>query len=77
MWDLGGGDKIRLLWRHYIEGCSALVFVADSSDTERLATLKEDISRVLDLEESKGMPIMLVANKQDLPNARRGSEIAK
>eukprot|EP00461_Guttulinopsis_vulgaris_P006069 UN06091 len=35
VWDLGGGDKIRVLWRHYYEGCSAIIFVLDGADPER------------------------------------------
>ena len=53
------------------------MFVADSSDTDRLPGLKEEIMGVLKLDESKGMPIMVAANKQDLPQARRANEIAK
>jgi small GTP-binding protein len=30
VWDVGGQDKIRPLWRHYYTGTQGLVFVIDS-----------------------------------------------
>merc|ERR1712146_743682 len=32
VWDVGGQDKIRPLWRHYYAGTQALIFVVDSND---------------------------------------------
>ena len=32
MWDVGGSDKIRLLWRHYLENTNVIIFVIDSTD---------------------------------------------
>ena len=32
MWDIGGQDKVREMWRHYYYGVNTLVFVVDSSD---------------------------------------------
>ncbi len=36
VWDVGGRDKIRPLWRHYMQNTQALIFVVDSNDRERL-----------------------------------------
>merc|ERR1712124_160271 len=38
VWDVGGQDKIRPLWRHYYQNTQAVIFVVDSSDRERLET---------------------------------------
>merc|ERR1711881_91012 len=38
VWDVGGQDKIRPLWRHYYQQTQALIFVVDSNDRERLST---------------------------------------
>ena len=35
VWDVGGCDKIRPLWRHYYQNTSVVVFVIDSNDRER------------------------------------------
>merc|ERR1712026_483668 len=37
MWDVGGQDKIRPLWRHYFQNTEGLIFVVDSNDRERIA----------------------------------------
>jgi len=36
VWDVGGPDKIRPLWRHYYQNTSALIFMIDSNDRVRL-----------------------------------------
>jgi len=39
VWDVGGQDKIRPLWRHYFQNTDGLIFVVDSNDRERIARL--------------------------------------
>ena len=34
VWDVGGQDKIRPLWRHYYQNTQGLIFVVDSNDRE-------------------------------------------
>ncbi|KAI3980548.1 hypothetical protein MKX01_025113 [Papaver californicum] len=34
VWDVGGQDKIRPLWRHYFQNTQGLIFVIDSNDSE-------------------------------------------
>ncbi len=36
VWDVGGRDKGRVLWRHYMHGTQAVIFVVDSNDRERI-----------------------------------------
>ena len=36
VWDVGGQEKLRALWRHYFASTQALIFVVDSSDRGRL-----------------------------------------
>ena len=36
VWDVGGQDKIRQLWKHYYQNTQALIYVVDSSDKERV-----------------------------------------
>lgn len=38
LWDVGGCDKIRPLWRHYYKNTQGLIFVADSTDLDRVGT---------------------------------------
>ena len=41
VWDIGGQDKIRSLWRLYYQETQGLIFVVDSSDRERVAEAKK------------------------------------
>merc|ERR1712151_158705 len=36
VWDVGGQDKIRPLWRHYYQNTQGVIFVVDSNDRERI-----------------------------------------
>ena len=36
VWDVGGQEKLRPLWRHYFQNTDALIFVVDSQDIERV-----------------------------------------
>ena len=36
VWDVGGQEKLRPLWRHYFNNTDALIFVVDSQDRDRI-----------------------------------------
>jgi len=76
-WDVGGGSKIRLLWRHYYQNTKAIIFMVDSSDGDRMDENKELIYQIANEEELRGVPILIVANKQDRDGAMNTSEIAE
>ena len=67
IWDVGGQDKTRPLWRSYIRDTDVVIFVLDS--TERLDEAKLELQSVIKLTEKLGVPIIVIANKQDLPSA--------
>lgn len=66
MWDLGGQTEIRPYWRCYYPNTKALVFVIDSSDKDRLEISKQELFLVLQEEELKAVPVVILANKQDV-----------
>jgi small GTP-binding protein len=70
VWDVGGQDKIRPLWRHYYTGTQGLVFVVDSQDRERIDEAKQELHRILSDREMKECLLLVFANKQDLPGGR-------
>mmetsp|Transcript_15013 Transcript_15013/g.30831 ORF Transcript_15013/g.30831 Transcript_15013/m.30831 type:complete len:221 (-) Transcript_15013:192-854(-) len=76
-WDVGGRDKIRPLWRHYYQNTSALIFVVDSNDRDRLEISKDEIHRAMAEEELRDVPILIFCNKQDLPNAMSVREVTE
>lgn len=74
-WDVGGRSKIRPLWLHYCKAANCAVFVVDSNDRERLEEAKDELHRLLSEDEVLDFPLLVFANKQDLPNAMRGPEV--
>ncbi|XP_068169680.1 ADP-ribosylation factor 4-like [Antennarius striatus] len=75
VWDVGGQDKIRPLWRHYFQNTQGLIFVVDSNDRERMAESSDELSKMLNEDELKDAALLVFANKQDLPNALSVSEV--
>ncbi|XP_021573893.1 ADP-ribosylation factor 4 isoform X2 [Carlito syrichta] len=75
VWDVGGQDKIRPLWRHYFQNTQGLIFVVDSNDRERIQEGAAVLQNMLEEEELKDAVLLLFANKQDLPNAMAISEM--
>uniref|UniRef100_A0AAV2LYQ1 ADP-ribosylation factor 1 n=1 Tax=Knipowitschia caucasica TaxID=637954 RepID=A0AAV2LYQ1_KNICA len=75
VWDVGGQDKIRPLWRHYFQNTQGLIFVVDSNDRERVNEAREELMRMLAEDELRDAVLLVFANKQDLPNAMNAAEI--
>ncbi|XP_057584119.1 ADP-ribosylation factor 1-like isoform X2 [Hippopotamus amphibius kiboko] len=47
VWDVGGQDTIRPLWRHYFQNTQGLIFVVDSNDRGRVNEAREELMRML------------------------------
>jgi len=75
VWDVGGQDKIRPLWRHYYQNTQGLIFVVDSNDRERAAEARDELNRMLSEDELRDAVLLVFANKQDLPNAMNATEV--
>lgn len=65
IWDLSGQSSFRPLWKTYTIGTQCVVFVIDSCDRERVKLAKEELYRILDIENLKDVPLLVFANKQD------------
>ncbi|XP_075945089.1 ADP-ribosylation factor 4-like [Anarhichas minor] len=76
VWDVGGQDKIRPLWRHYFQNTQGLIFVVDSNDRERVEESSDELKKMLTEDELKDAIVLVFANKQDLPNALSVSELS-
>ncbi|CAK9294105.1 unnamed protein product [Gordionus sp. m RMFG-2023] len=75
VWDVGGQDKIRPLWRHYFQNTQGLIFVIDSNDRERIEEARDELHKMSQEDELKEAVILIFANKQDLPNALTCAEL--
>ncbi|KAM9635608.1 ADP-ribosylation factor-like protein 13B isoform 1-T2 [Trichechus inunguis] len=69
IFDLGGGKRIRGIWKNYYAESYGVIFVVDSSDEERMEETKETMSEVLRHPRISGKPILVLANKQDKEGA--------
>eukprot|EP00178_Gracilaria_changii_P024528 TRINITY_DN73_c0_g1_i1.p1 TRINITY_DN73_c0_g1~~TRINITY_DN73_c0_g1_i1.p1 ORF type:complete len:203 (+),score=23.16 TRINITY_DN73_c0_g1_i1:424-1032(+) len=69
VWDVGGQDKIRPLWRHYFQNTQGLIYVVDSNDRDRIPEARDELKKMLSEEELRNATVLVFANKQDLPNA--------
>jgi ADP-ribosylation factor related protein 1 len=75
IWDVGGQHSLRKLWESYYSSCHAIVFIIDSTDigdgdiendsSGRLAECKLVLEDVLQHSETEGVPLLVLANKQD------------
>ncbi|XP_009863361.1 PREDICTED: ADP-ribosylation factor 5, partial [Apaloderma vittatum] len=75
VWDVGGQDKIRPLWRHYFQNTQGLIFVVDSNDRERVQESADELQKMLQEDELRDAVLLVFANKQDMPNAMAVSEL--
>uniref|UniRef100_A0A6U4ZY87 Uncharacterized protein n=2 Tax=Hemiselmis TaxID=77924 RepID=A0A6U4ZY87_HEMAN len=77
VWDLGGQASIRPYWRCYYPNTDAIIYVVDSTDTERVSICKDELLAMLDEEELKGAALCVFANKQDLPGALTAQQVSE
>jgi small GTP-binding protein len=75
IWDVGGQEKIRALWRHYYHNTQGLIWVVDSNDVARIEEARDELHKLLEEEELHDAVLLVYANKQDLPNAIRPAEL--
>jgi len=64
VWDVGGQDKIRPLWRHYYQNTQGLIFVVDSNDRDRIDAARDELHRMLGEDELREAVLLVFANKQ-------------
>ena len=80
VWDVGGQDKLRPLWRSYTRCTDGIIFVVDSCKEERLEEAKLELHKVckgLQTNKNNLIPVLVLANKQDLPKAIDGVRLEK
>jgi len=74
IYDLGG--QVTDLWRNYYHEIHGAIWVVDAADIEQLDASKKALEQDVQHEMLKGKPILVMANKQDLPQALSESDIA-
>eukprot|EP00898_Chlorokybus_atmophyticus_P000329 jgi/Chlat1/1297/Chrsp118S01736 len=69
---LDNAGKTTILYR-----LQAIIYVVDSTDTERLPVSNQEFHAILEEEELKDAAILVYANKQDLPGALSDAQVAE
>lgn len=77
VWDIGGQEVIRPLWRHYYNNADGVIYVIDSNDVPRMDVARDELYGVLESHELENVPLLILANKQDLPYAEPVSKMAE
>ncbi|XP_070769144.1 ADP-ribosylation factor-like protein 9 isoform X2 [Enoplosus armatus] len=65
--EIGGKEELRPYWQKYMPRALMLVFVVDSSSPQLFPLAKRHLHELLDSDPR--LPLMVLANKQDLPEA--------
>ncbi|TQD70963.1 hypothetical protein C1H46_043503 [Malus baccata] len=78
VWDVGGQEKLRPLWRHYFNNTDGLIYVVDSLDRERIGRAKEEFQVAIISDPFMLSSVILVfANKQDMKGAMSPMEVCE
>uniref|UniRef100_A0A6U0EP30 Uncharacterized protein n=2 Tax=Pycnococcus provasolii TaxID=41880 RepID=A0A6U0EP30_9CHLO len=75
LWDLGGQPRFRSMWERYCRGVQAIVYVVDSADHDAVEIARSELHELLSKPTLRGIPLLVLGNKSDLPNALGVSEL--
>ncbi|MFX1533340.1 MAG: ADP-ribosylation factor family protein [Promethearchaeota archaeon] len=76
VFDLGGQATYHVFWEKFLPDQEAVVFFIDAADTKRLARVRIALNKTFKLVKSDTV-FMILANKQDLPNALSLPDLTK
>lgn len=74
-WDLGGQESLQSLWDKYYAESHAVIYMVDSSNRERVHESTEAFEKMIRSDALHGVPVLIVANKQDIPGCHSVAEI--
>lgn len=74
-WDVGGQQNLRAMWPEYYPQCHGIIFVVDSTDRSRIGECNDVLATVMMDEDVEGVPVLMLANKQDRPDAMEVQDI--
>ncbi|GJN94094.1 hypothetical protein Rhopal_007168-T1 [Rhodotorula paludigena] len=74
MW---GQPRFRSIWERYCRGVNAIVWVLDSADRDTFATARSELHALLEKAELRGIPLLVLANKNDISDHASVDEVIK
>eukprot|EP00798_Chlamydomonas_sp_ICE-L_P018885 gene18885-25443_t len=75
VFDLGGGSRIRKIWKTYFAEVHGVIFVLDAADKARFEEAHTELMKAADESYLQQKPLLIFANKQDLPDASSTADI--
>ncbi|CAB3999519.1 ADP-ribosylation factor 8A [Paramuricea clavata] len=69
VWDIGGQPRFRSMWERYCRGVNCIVYMVDAADHDKFDASKNELHNLLDKPQLSGIPVLVLGNKRDLPNA--------
>ena len=77
VFDMSGAGRYRSLWEQHYREAHAIIFVVDSADTLRLCVAKDEFDAMLGSDNVAQKPILVFANKADLPSSLSPVDVAQ
>ena len=59
IYDLGGGVKIRDIWKSYFALVHGIIYVIDSTDAARIPEIKDNLQHVMQDERIRQKPVLM------------------
>ena len=75
IFDVGGQQSLRVHWSDYYDKVAGIVWVVDSTDRRRMFETGLELATILKDPKLDGIPLLIMANKQDLVTAMAADEI--
>lgn len=75
VWEIGGAEKSRKYWSTFLQDTDLLIFMVDASDTSKLSLAVSTLKQLTGDTRMDTVPILVIANKQDVPNALRPDQV--
>ncbi|XP_015923182.1 ADP-ribosylation factor-like protein 8B [Parasteatoda tepidariorum] len=75
VWDLGGDRRFRRGVEKCCRGVHAIIFMVDAADGEKMSKARHVLHELLHKPQLMCVPVLIVGNKTDLPNAFSSEEL--
>ncbi|XP_062530817.1 ADP-ribosylation factor-like protein isoform X1 [Bombyx mori] len=69
VWDIGGQPRFRSMWERYCRGVNAIVYMVDAADPDKIEASRNELHSLLEKQQLTGIPVLVLGNKRDLPQA--------
>ncbi|XP_072255155.1 uncharacterized protein [Pyxicephalus adspersus] len=76
VWDISLNSQTWPFYKHYFANTQGMIFVVDCKDAEKHTDAKQLLHMILGETDMEGVPFIIIANKQDLQDTKKPSDLA-